>query len=192
MTDSRVQANALGNIYAQLELTFNLIRATTPKYTKYSFVEEKYTGWDNSPAASALRKLTVKKTKFSYVDLDDAYQTTGVSRTDLVSKLNAWNDDRFIDLKTGGMVNVFRVSDPSKWPPTAAKSQEVIDQLYEELQLREKQDLDRMDQVMNLITRSDCFAKTLASHFGDSLPGNAEECGHCEFMPGYPRTWDVC
>lgn len=128
-----------------------------------------------------LRKLTLKKTKLSHVDLDNAHQTTGVSRADLVSKLNSWNDDRFIDLKTGGMVNIYRVANPSQWPPTAAKSQEVIDQLYEELQSREKQDLDRMDQVMDLITGSACFAKTLAAHFGDSLPENAEECGHCRF-----------
>lgn len=148
--------------------------------TIHRYEELKYTGWDKSPAATALRRLSTKKTKLWYVDLDTAFQTTGVSRPDLVSKLNAWHDDRFIDLKTGGMVNVFRVANPSKWPPTAARIQEVTDELYEDLQMREKQDLDRMDQVMNLITGTACFARTLAEHFGDSLTGDAKECGHCE------------
>lgn len=184
--DYDIKANALGNIYAMLELTFNLIRATTPKYTNYEYQELKYVGWDKSPAANGIRMLSRKKVKWTYVDMDNAYQMTGVSRSDLVSKLNTWNDDRFIELKAGGVVNVFRVTDPKKWPPSAVDRQKVIDSLYEEMQMREKQDLNRMDQVMGLITGKACFARTLAEHFGDTLPDNAQECGHCKFHDENP------
>lgn len=136
---------------------------------------------------------------------------TGLSRAELVAKLNTWNDDRLVDLKTGGMVcyrrtqillpviscpcmmkdslsvllvalqvNVFRVANPAKWPPTVDESRRIIDKMYEQLELREEQDLDRFDQVMNLITGKACFARGLAAYFGDSLPGDAQECGCCK------------
>jgi hypothetical protein len=36
-----------------------------------------------------------------------------------------------------------------------------------------------MDQVTNLITGRQCFALSLAKHFGDELPENKQACGHC-------------
>jgi hypothetical protein len=99
-----------------------------------------------------LRKLTFKKTKFYHVELDSAYDTTGVARGDLVAKLNSWHDDRYIDLKTGGVINIYRVMDTHNWPPSKAEAQQVIDKMYEEMQLREKQDLNRFKQVDDLIT----------------------------------------
>jgi hypothetical protein len=112
------------------------------------------------------------------VDLESSWQRTGVSRSDLVAKLNSWNDGQFIDLTTGGVVNVFRVTE--NWPPTATEAETIVDELYKDMEAREQQELQRMDQVMSLITGKGCFAKTLAQHFGDSLPNNAAECGHCE------------
>lgn len=175
----------MGNIYAQLELRFNLLRATTPKYTKYSYKSLKNTEWDKSPAASALRKVTTKAKTLSHVDLDRAFQRTSVSRNDLVAKLNSWHDSHLIDLQTTGVVNVFRVM--GKWPPSKAEAEKIVDELYEDMEGREQQELNRMDQVMGLITGEACFARSLAEHFGDSLPGNAQECGHCKFQC-YPPT----
>lgn len=77
-------------------------------------------------------------------------------------------------------MNVYRVLDTSNWPPTVVERQEVIDRLYSEMQQREQQELDRMAQVMDLITGKACFSRTLAERFGDALPGNSQECGHCE------------
>ncbi|SMY25216.1 unnamed protein product [Zymoseptoria tritici ST99CH_1A5] len=193
-----IKANALGNIYAQLELSFNLLRATTPKYTKYSYKSLKNTEWDKSPAASALRKVTTKAKTLSHVDLDRAFQRTSVSRNDLVAKLNSWHDSHLIDLQTTGVVNVFRVM--GKWPPSKAEAEKIVDELYEDMEGREQQELNRMDQVMGLITGEACFARSLAEHFGDSLPGNAQECGHCTYCETHtavkqlvppPRPWDA-
>ncbi|KAF2754477.1 ATP-dependent DNA helicase [Pseudovirgaria hyperparasitica] len=174
-----IKANALGNIYAQLELRFDLLRATTPKYTKYSYKQLKNTDWDKSPAATALRKITKKAISNHNVDMESAYPKTGMPRAELISKLNAWNDENFIQLTAGGVVNVFRVSQPSEWPPNTNASQEIIDALYKDMEMREVQELKRMDQVVRLISDKACFSRKLAEHFGDSLPGNAQECGHC-------------
>ena len=49
------------------------------------------------------------------------------------------------------------------------------------------QDLARMDQVTNLITGEQCFALSLAKHFGDGLPEDKQACGHCTWCEtGHP------
>lgn len=68
----------------------------------------------------------------------------------------------------------------------------IIDKMYEQLKLREQQDLSRMDQVMDLITGKACFSRELAAHFGDSLPSNAHECGHCQSCEEEHVTWKAC
>lgn len=94
-----------------------------------------------------------------------------------MSKLNSWHDERLIDLQTGGVINVYRIM--KKLPSTSAERQDITDKLYRELELREQQELQRMQQVIDLITGSMCFSKALARHFGDHLQDNAQECGHC-------------
>ena len=36
-----------------------------------------------------------------------------------------------------------------------------------------------MDEVTDLITGKQCFALSLAKHFGDELPEKKQACGHC-------------
>lgn len=52
---------------------------------------------------------------------------------------------------------------------------------YKDLEVREQQDLARMRSVMDLITGEACFARTLAQHFGDTLPDGEQECWQCSW-----------
>lgn len=164
-------------VYAQLELRFSLLRATTPKYTKYSYKSIRPFGQDHSPAAVALQAHTNKAKTLCHVDIEAAARLSKVPRVDLVAKLNNWHDEQYIDLQAAGVVNVFRVLKP--FPTSSKERQQIIDTLYHDLVLREQQDLHRMEQVTNLVTGSECFCRTLAQHFGDTLPNDAPECGHC-------------
>lgn len=107
------------------------------------------------------------------------------------------DEDRRIELRTSGVLNVFRVQ--GAWPPSAADKSKILDDLYKDLEAREQQDLERMKQVTDLITGAACFARTLAKHFGDALPNDAKECGHCSWcetktavpkVNAPPRQWD--
>jgi hypothetical protein len=169
----------LSNIYAQLELRFGLLRATTPKYSSYSYVQLRDTIPDKSPAANAVRVHSTKttKAKWTHIDVDKTAEASGLSRNDIVAKLNDWKDDQLIDLRTSGVVNVFHVM--KTLPSTANEQQEIIDQLYADLEAREQQALGRMRAVMDLTTGSACLARTLAQHFGDGLPDGKEACGQC-------------
>lgn len=84
-----------------------------------------------------------------------------------------------IDLKPSGVVNIYRIM--RGFPPSAAEQRTIIDELYAELEAREQQDLDRMEQVNGLVTGEACFARTLAEHFGDTLPDGVQECGACSW-----------
>lgn len=133
--------------------------------------------WDQTPAGRAINaSASCGRTNWS-VDLDAAAQQGGLGRGDIVSKLNSWNENGMIDLTTSGVLNTFRVQ--KQWPPSEKDQQLIIDSLYKDLEVRELQALEKMQQVMDLVTDTKCFAASLASHFGDKLPEQTSECGHC-------------
>lgn len=173
------QETVLKSIFAQLELRFELYRETTPKYTSYSYQLKGNIGSDRSSAAQAVKNHAKAAKTWTHIDVDAAARKSGVSRTEIVTKLNDWHDQGQIELKTGGVVNIYRLM---KNPPSsAAEKTRIIDELYKELEAREQQEMDRMAAVFGLINGSACFAKTLAAHFGDTLPDGANRCGHCSF-----------
>lgn len=176
----------LQNIYAQLELRYNLFRAVTPEYSKYEYKEGagyySRTESDTSPAAKAIRSSASKaKTKYS-VDVEGAaraFSSQGVTRFDVVRKLNDWNDSQIIELTVAGVVNCYRCL--TKISNIPEQVRRVTDDLYALFEEREQEALARTDEMLNLITFPKCYAKSLAQHFGDSLPGNKSECGNCTY-----------
>ncbi len=137
------------------------------------------TGRDTSLAAKAIRAIAKKASSLTHIDVDRAARTNSLSRNEIVAKLNAWHDKAYIDLRTSGVVNIYRVL--QDLPSTTEEKSRIIDELYAELELREQQDLNRGQEVMDLINGSKCFSRTLAQHFGDGLPGGDTECGHCSW-----------
>lgn len=171
-----IQTTVVKNIFAQLELRFGLVRETTPKYITYQY-KELSLPTDNSPAANAVRKLSNKAKTWTYIDVDKASQLRDVTREQVISKLNDWNERGFIHLETKNVHQIYLVL--KDLPSTVNDRRILADQVYKELELREQQDLQRMDQVTDLVVAQQCFARSLANHFGDDLPGKAQECGHC-------------
>ena len=167
----------LNNIYAQLELRFGLLRSTTPEYTSYSYKALRSSEHDRSPTAEAIRKIQKKAKIWTHVDVDAAARSSGLPRSNIVSKLDIWHNDKLIDLKAAGVVNIYRVL--KDLPNAGEEMQRIVDALYRELEIREQQELQRMDQVIGLITGTTCFARVLSNHFGDILPDQAQKCGHC-------------
>lgn len=174
-----IKETTLGNIYAQLELSYGLLRATTPMYTRYSFVEGsqffQYSA-DQTPAAVVVRQASRKAKTVYHIDAAAASQGN-ISRTDIIRKLDNWNDMRVIELRREGLCQVYHVL--KKLPNTDGEIQTVAREIYSKLQGRELDALERTNQVLGLVTGTACFSKTLAGHFGDELDDGKEECGHC-------------
>lgn len=172
-----ITSTTLGNIYARLELRFGIWRATTPKYTKSRWKQSRYTKRAETQAAVAIRSSAKTVDGWTELDMDVAERDSGVPRAEILETLHEWHDDRLIDLKPSGVVNVFLVG--KDWPPTVTKTNILAGELYKDLEKREQQGLTRMQQVINLVTGSVCFAQALTAHFGDVVPTHDQTCGHC-------------
>lgn len=189
--DFDIRSTTLANIYAQLELTHQLLRATTPKYTKYSYRPgSDYTspygaiGSDKSEAAQAIRAGGKRASSLYHIDVDAAAASKGLPRVDIIKKLNEWSEAGHIELRPGGVMHVYKILKPLK----PADIERLTTEIYELMETREQEALGRTDQMLHLITDRKCFSLALAQHFGDGLPGGVEECGHCTWCMTHARV----
>lgn len=179
--DFDIRSTTLKNIYAQLELTHNLIRATTPIYTKYSFkAGPLYTSAiskDKSPAGRAIQVHAKAAKTVSHIDVDSAAARAGIPRTDIVHKLNDLNERQILELKPAGVLNVYKIT--KQLPKSPGELEKLVDAIYSVVEKREQEALQRTEEMLHLISSNSCFSRSLAQHFGDELPHGKKECGHC-------------
>lgn len=164
-------------------MRFGLIRATTPIYSKYSYTSgSRYESTINtniSPASSAIKNAVQKAKTLYHIDVAAAAAASRIPRIDIIRKLNEWNDSQIIELRTAGVINVYRVL--KQLPHNKADIQRIVDTLHVDMEQREQRDLQRTDEVLGVVTGESCFSKKLAAHFGDELPDGKNECGHCSW-----------
>lgn len=176
-----IRPTTLSNVYAQLELRFELLRAVTPIYTKYSFTPNgaylSILSSDKSGAAAAIKSFSTQARTLYHIDVQAASLSKGINRADIVRKLNEWNDSQIIELRTAGVLNVYRVL--KELPRTPDEINGLVKDMYSQMEDREQQALDRTEEMLNLITGTACFSKSLAQHFGDDIADGRAECGHC-------------
>ena len=111
------------------------------------------------------------------MDVETAAKYSGLPRAQILRKLNDWNEANILELKPGGVEDVYKIT--RALPKTADEIEKLADAIFSNLVLREQEDLKRTEQMLGLIYKSACFSKSLARHFGDDLPGKKSECGHC-------------
>lgn len=176
-----IRSTTLKNIFAQLELTFHLIRATTPVYSKYTWKAgpnyQSTINRDNSPAGIAIRNYSKFGKSLYTFDMELAVASSHLSRQEIVKKLQNLHDKGELELKPGGVMNVYKVM--QKLPKAAPEVEQLVTALYTTFQKREEEALKRTDEMLKVITAKECFSRSLAQHFGDGLPDGKKECGHC-------------
>ncbi|RSL59037.1 hypothetical protein CEP54_007507 [Fusarium duplospermum] len=178
-----IRQSPLSVIYAMLELRFNLIRAVTPEYSSYKF--EATPSYfprlknDKSPEAKAILDNARKARKYHTIDPSEVASLTGLSRMEIVKILNDLNDSGAIILTVGGVEQKYKIL--KELPSIDAQIDALTDEVYATLQVREKQALERIQQVIKFITGRKCFGLSIAEHFGMSLPDGKKKCGHCTF-----------
>ena len=167
---------------AQLELRFELIRAITPKYSEYKYIKspafESRTA-DGSPVTKALKKMSKTAHKWTRIDVDAAAGSGGFQRADAVKKLQEWNDSGAIELQPSGVVNRFRVL--KDFPQGEEAKSQITTSIYAQIEAREKSDMERVQQVIDLVTTKGCLSRELARHFADDGTVPKGGCGHCNF-----------
>ena len=100
-------------------------------------------------------------------------------RADAVRKLQEWNDIGAIELKTSGVVNRFRVM--RSFPQGEEAKHQLVTSIYAHIEAREKSDMARVRQVINLVTHPGCSSRELAKYFGDEDTVPMDGCRHCNF-----------
>lgn len=178
-----IRPTTLSVLFATLELRFGLLRAITPEYTSWKFRDMgtyvPIASKDRSAAATAIFKNAKKKSTLYHFEPKDAMTGSHILRSDLMNKINEWSNRGMIDVQGSGVMNRYRILD--ELPVEASELDALTDDLYVDMQAREKDALGRMQQVADLVTGDQCFAFALAKHFGMGLPTGKDNCGHCTF-----------
>ncbi|KAF8535957.1 P-loop containing nucleoside triphosphate hydrolase protein [Trichophaea hybrida] len=177
--DWDIRANTLTLLFAELELRFGLLRAITPKYSTYTYAPTPLFGSlsKTGDIEKALISASRVATKLTHVDVDEAMRRCGHPRELVVHKLQNWEQDGAIELKPRGVINRFRVL---KSFPTTAQIAELAQQAHEQMETREAENIERLKQVVDMLTGYECFAEALAGYFGDNLEEACGSCGFCE------------
>lgn len=132
---------------------------------------------DLSAPAQAIFRHARKKITDHHIDLEDVAAAEHITRADLLYKLLEFNDAGIIDLKSQGVVNVYKVLKPL--PSSDDEIEVLVTSIHKHMSDREKEALDRTDQVLQLVYGKECFTRALALHFGDEFLGGKKNCGHC-------------
>ena len=154
----------LGIILAKIELRFGLIRAITPEITTYRFeAYPEYSTWvksDESREAQAIESHAEKLKNWHTINVNVIVKNSGLLRSDIVNKLNDYSDRGLIRLHTLGLINRYEVL--QELPSTPEEIKQITDQLYAEMEDRERDAMNRFDTICNLLTDSHCLARALA------------------------------
>lgn len=178
-----IRKNALDLLNAHLELHFKLIRAITPKYSRYQYRKnpgcDENIYRDTSKATFAIRGASKLAKIYTHIDVDEAAKAGNIRREDVVRKLQEWHDQGWIEQQPSGVVNRFSLLKP--FPSSSEERDHIYTECHDRFDTREKEDMDRVQAVVSFITCNGCLSRELARHFGDESSISTGGCGNCEF-----------
>ncbi|MEM8736783.1 MAG: RecQ family ATP-dependent DNA helicase, partial [Planctomycetota bacterium] len=136
--------------------------------------------------ASKVLSLAVKKKIWFEIKLAHAAERLQCERHRIVSMLDYFAEQGWLELKASGLVHGYRKLKP------ITDIDELTQELYEYSLSRELGELSRTNELYELMFSPTCQSAALSTHFGQSLP---EPCGHCgtcegEAMIAPPDTTD--
>jgi len=104
------------------------------------------------------------------IDLSEAAEALQVARDRVVRALDYLGERGWLKVDAAGTRHRYRVL---KMPPSQAALAESLDARCRQ---RERREIERLDQVLQLAAEDGCQVNTLCRHFGET---RTERCGHC-------------
>ncbi|KAF4924812.1 ATP-dependent DNA helicase RecQ [Colletotrichum viniferum] len=183
-----IKETQLSIIYAYLELKFGLLRAGTPQYSEYKYQVLQRQGYndDDTPAAKAIRRGSRTAKIWTFIEIDDVADGKHLYRGDITRKLDHWAESGVVKLQKSGVQNVFRLK--KALPKSQPEIDAMIDNIDQEIIKKEKQDLQRVQDLVNLLTGTKCITRALAAYFADTTHASVEECGHCTWCETHKQV----
>ena len=160
--------------YLQLD---GLLEEATPIYSAYQFVPhmssaEMFARFDPQ-RQEFLRKVfshADKKKKWFHIDLEQAAQSLGEPRDRIVKALDYLAEQNLLELKPSKLVHRYRrLQEPDD-------RNSLVESLFSKMQDRERRDIERLGEVVSLLTDDGCQVNRLNAHFGEE---RTSDCGHC-------------
>ncbi|MGH8558883.1 MAG: RecQ family ATP-dependent DNA helicase [Methylococcales bacterium] len=166
----------LRTLLTYLELD-GYLRSGTPFYQNYKFkprmssaeILGHFSGERRTFLANLFRRASKAKTWF-HIDLYDAAKALNTERERIVRAFDWLETNNMLEVDVSGVRHRYHcLKKPDDLEALAI-------QLYERMQKRETAEIQRLQQVVDLINSSTCQTKVLASHFSEHRDHN---CGHC-------------
>jgi ATP-dependent DNA helicase RecQ len=105
------------------------------------------------------------------LDADEAAEALGSDRRRVTRALEVLRDRELIELWAEGVRHTF-----ARDTGTSHSLQDLTGQLEERFLRREHQEIERLHQVVELVTMDGCQVNALVAHFGEI---RTQPCGHC-------------
>lgn len=167
----------VSTLLTYLELA-GVIEATAPYYGRYQFIPHKASSeilsrFDEE-RAGFLRRVFACATKaktWFHIDLAEAAGRLQTTRERLVRAFTYLEEQGDVTLKVANLRQGYRL----KAAPTDVAG--LKGELMERFTARERNDIERVHQVVTLTEQSACLVRRLLEYFGETLDG---DCGHCD------------
>ncbi|MDQ3624966.1 MAG: RecQ family ATP-dependent DNA helicase [Verrucomicrobiota bacterium] len=171
-----VRPLVVSTLLTYLELA-DVIEATAPFYSEYQFQplssSKEILARFEGERADFLRRVfasATKAQKWFHIDVDETARRLGTPRDRLVKAFTYLEEQGDLILKVAGVRQGYRIKlRPSD---TAALKRTLV----ERFETRERSDIARVRQVVELVERPGCIVRRLLSYFGEDL---GRDCGHC-------------
>ena len=173
-----------------LELA-DVIEATEPFYNEYQFTllkssREILDRFDTVRAEflGGLFATAVKAEKWFSLDQAKVAGKLKTTRGRIIKALTFLQEQGDLTLKVAGLRQGYRIKTRPADPLILKNG------LIERFEARERNDVNRVQQVVQLVEHSGCIVRSLLNHFGEELGRN---CGHCRnclrTSSGAIRVW---
>ena len=176
-----VRPLVVNTLLTYLELV-DVIESTEPFYNEYQFAplkpsREILAKFDPARAEflSSIFSGAVKAQKWYTIDLNTTMRRLNTSRSRVIKALTYLEEQGDLTLKVAGLRQGYRI----KTRPADASA--LKRSLIQRFETRERNDVDRVQQVVQLVEHPGCIVRHLLRHFGEEL---GRDCGHCSSCSG--------
>ncbi len=160
--------------YLELE---GFLAGGTPFYSTYRFqplrsskgILAEFEGERRQFLEQLLKRAKKAKIWFN-IDLNETVEALGTTRERIVRALDYLGEKGWLKVEVSGMRHRYQVV---RRPPDLAA---LADTLYNRCLDRERQEIARLQQIVELTQQPGCQVVALARHFGETL---SRPCGHC-------------
>lgn len=180
--DSNIRQLPLKTLLVYLELQ-QIIQARFSYFADYRFklkdsaeaIINRFQG-ERRAFVEAIFHCSPKARTWHSVDFDALWTTYHADRKRVITAIDYFHEQGWIDLESKQITDVYKVLNTQK--PKA----ELVDSLYTLFEQKENSEIERIHAMIRFFQSKECLSYSLASYFADTRA--PKECHHCSVCAG--------